>query len=129
MEIQHNVAGWFEIPVTNMDRAIKFYEAVFDFKLDLQKLGTLDMAWFPWLENGIGSGGSLVYSPGNYKPSADGVLIYLTAFSGDLANELKKVKANGGKILMEKTQISEDIGYMGLFLDTEGNRIALHSRK
>ena len=129
MEIKHNVVGWFEIPVADMERAIKFYEAVFDFKLQREKMGPLDMAWFPWLDEGMGSAGSLVYSPGNYKPSADGALLYFTAFSGDVSIELKRVKANGGKVLMERTLITEDLGYMGLFLDTEGNRIALHSRK
>jgi uncharacterized protein len=129
MEIGHNVVGWFEIPVENMERAIKFYEAVFGFELSSNKMGSLDMAWFPWIEKGMGSAGSLVHSPGNYKPSSDGVLIYFTAFSGDVSIELERAKQNGGQILMEKTLISDDIGYMGLFLDTEGNRIALHARK
>jgi predicted enzyme related to lactoylglutathione lyase len=128
MEVKHNVVGWFEVPVTDMERAIKFYETVFGFKLERHQMGPLDMAWFPWLETGMGSGGSLVYNKDAYKPSADGVLIYFTAFSGDLDNELGRVVKAGGKVLMKKTQISEDYGYMALLLDTEGNRIALHNR-
>lgn len=128
MEVTHNVIGWTEIPVIDMDRAINFYQAVLGYELSRHKLGELDMAWFPWVDNSIGAGCSLVYQPEYYRPSADGVVIYLTAFSGDLANELSRVEASGGKIIMPKTQISPEHGNMALILDTEGNRIALHSR-
>ena len=128
MEINHNVVGWFEIPVTDMDRAVKFYEAVFGYSLSRNKMGDLDMAWFPWVEKGMGSAGSLVFHPDYYTPKDNGVLIYFTAFSGDVDTELARVEPNGGKVIMPKTQISEDIGYMALLLDSEGNRIALHSR-
>jgi predicted enzyme related to lactoylglutathione lyase len=128
MELQRNVVGWFEIPVSDMERAIKFYEAVFQFKLERQNMGDLDMAWFPYADV-PGSPGSLVHDKEFYKPSTDGVLIYFTAQSGDLSNELSKVEPAGGKVLMQKKLITEDIGYMGLFIDTEGNRIAIHSRK
>lgn len=124
-----NVVGWFEIPVINMDRAIKYYEAVFDIKLSRHLLGPIDMAWFPAVEEGAGTPGSLVYNERAYKPSMDGVLIYFTALSGDLSIELGKVEKSGGKILLPKTQISEEVGYMALFSDSEGNRIALHSAK
>lgn len=129
MELKQNVVGWFEIPVSDMSRAVKFYESVFSLKLQIQKLGELEMAWFPWVESAVGAMGSLVYSPGNYKPSNDGVLVYFTAFSGDVSNELAAVEKAGGKILKGKTLIADDIGYMALFQDTEGNRIAIHSRK
>jgi predicted enzyme related to lactoylglutathione lyase len=129
MEITHNVVGWFEIPVTNMERAMAFYERVFDLKLTHQQMGPLEMAFFPWVDKGMGSAGSLVFAPVHYQPSAQGPLIYFTAFSGDLANELSRVEAAGGKALMPKTLINEEIGYMAMFLDTEGNRVALHSRK
>jgi predicted enzyme related to lactoylglutathione lyase len=112
-----------------MNRAIRFYETVFNLKLDHQLLGPLEMAWFPWVENGMGSGGSLVFSEKNYKPSPDGVLIYLSSQSGDIEEELRTVEKEGGKVLMPKTQISPEIGYMGLFLDTEGNRIAIHAHR
>jgi hypothetical protein len=128
MEPKHNIVGWFEIPVTDMERAIRFYEAVFEFKLSRNQMGPLDMAWFPWIEETTGSGGSLVYHPDYYKPSADGVLIYFTAFSGDIDQELSRVEKAGGKVLQAKTLIAEGYGYMAVFLDSEGNRIALHSR-
>lgn len=126
---KNNVVGWFEIPVTNMERAIRFYETLLGLKLERQQMGPVDMAWFPWFEDGLGSAGALVCHQDDYKPSADGVLIYFTARSGDVANELSRVEDAGGQLLMPKTLITEDIGYMGLFLDPEGNRIALHSRK
>lgn len=128
MQPEHNVIGWVEVPVSDMDRAIRFYEVVFDFKLDRQKMGPLDMAWFPWVENTVGSPGSLVHYPEQYKPSTNGSLIYFTAFSGDLSNELSRVVPAGGEVIQEKTLIAEGYGYMAVILDTEGNRIALHSR-
>jgi predicted enzyme related to lactoylglutathione lyase len=126
--MKNNVAGWFEIPVMNMERAIKFYENVLEVKLERNQLGSLDMAWFPWIPEGYGSGGSLVLHPDYYKPSTEGVLIYLTAHSGDLANELSRVEDAGGKVLRGKTRISEEHGFMALITDSEGNRIAMHSR-
>ncbi len=129
MHMDKNVVGWFEIPVSDMDRAIRFYEQVLDLKLERHPMGPLDMAWFPFTETGIGAPGSLVYHPDHYRPSADGSLIYFTARSGDLAVELGRVEKAGGRVLQPKTLINEDVGYMGLFLDTEGNRMAVHSRR
>jgi len=129
MEQKKNVVGWFEIPVINMERAIRFYEETLCIKLYRNQFGPLDMAWFQMEETGNGSPGSLVYYPDQYKPSAEGVLIYFTSPSGDVSRELERVEKAGGKLLRPKTLISEDVGYMGLFIDTEGNRIAVHSRK
>lgn len=125
---KNNVLGWFEIPVMDMDRAVKFYETVFDFKLQREQMGELDMAWFPWNMEAYGSAGSLAYAPDFYKPTANGTLIYLTANSGDLNKEMSRVEKAGGKVVMEKKQISEEHGFMGVFIDSEGNRVAMHSR-
>jgi len=124
-----NVVGWFEIPVLDMDRAQKFYEKIFGFKLERHTLGPLEMAWFPWKEDAIGSSGSLVQMEESNKPSANGVVIYFTSPSGDAANELAMVEQSGGKLLLPKTRIGDDHGYYGLLLDTEGNQIAIHSRQ
>ena len=129
MENKKNVIGWFEIPVIDMERAIKFYETVFGHKLERQKMPELDMALFPMNPEGMGSMGSLVCNEKVYRPSQDGTLVYFTSFSGDLSNELKRVENAGGKIIVPKKQINEEHGFMALFLDTEGNRIAIHSRK
>jgi predicted enzyme related to lactoylglutathione lyase len=127
--MENNIVGWFEIPVDDMERAIAFYEKVLNVKLSRNKLGVLDMAWFPWVEGGYGSGGSLVHHPDHYKTSQEGVLIYLTSPTGDLKNELSRVNEAGGNVIRGKSIISEEHGFMGLFTDTEGNRIAIHSRK
>ena len=122
-----NIITWFEIPVTDMDRAIKFYETVFGYSLSRNTMGTLDMAWFPGDQEGTAVSGSLVCFPDFYKPSHDGSLMYFSSPSGDLENELSKVVAAGGTIMQPKKLIAEGIGYMGLFTDTEGNRLAMHS--
>lgn len=126
---QNNVVGWFEIPVTAMPRAIKFYNAVFGYALQSQQFGDEEMAWFPWVENGQGASGSLVKHEQLYEPSSQGTIVYFSSPSGDLVNELNKVETAGGKVLQQKTLITEEIGYMCLLLDSEGNRIAIHSRK
>jgi hypothetical protein len=131
MNLTKNVVGWFEIPVADMDRAIRFYQEVFLLELSRNKFETVEMAWFPWnIDTNIqGSSGSLVYNPEFYKPSVEGTLVYFSSMSDDLNDELGRVESAGGKIIIPKTQISEDIGYMGVFIDSEGNRIALHSRR
>ncbi len=78
-----------------MERAIKFYETVLNIKLSRNQMGPLDMACFPWVEEGKGSSGSLVCHRDHYKPSMDGVLLYLTTQTGDLNDELNWVEKGG----------------------------------
>jgi uncharacterized protein len=122
-----NAISWFEIPTTDIDRAQKFYETIFGIKMMPMELPNIKMRMFP-LDNPMdGVGGTLVDSGGFHKPSAtDGPLIYLNG-NPDVQNVLDKVEAAGGKITVPKTEISPDYGFMAVFLDTEGNRIALHS--
>lgn len=127
--MKNNMVGWFEVPVNDMNRAQKFYEEVLDVKLERHLMGETDMAWFPMREDGQGAPGSLVKHPDFYIPSADGVVIYFTAHSGDLNNELARVEPAGGKVVQDKSKISDEYGYMAIILDTEGNRVALHSGK
>ena len=123
--MEYNMVGWFEIPVRNMDRAKNFYEAVFGIEIQVQDFhGTL-MGWFPFAEDKPGASGSLVKDEA-YEPSEKGVVVYFSA--SDISTELNKVEKAGGKVLQARTLISEDVGYMGLFIDSEGNKIALHSR-
>lgn len=124
-----NIGCWFEIPVSQMDRAVRFYETVFKCKIELHEFRNEIMGWFPYAKNrnAPNAGGSLNYSPEHYKPSAHGTLIYLTSLANDVADELSRVEAAGGKVLSKKKLITEEIGYMGLFEDSEGNRIGLHS--
>lgn len=126
--MKQNMIGWFEIPVKDMDRAKKFYEEVFQIEISLHEVNGIKMGWFPWEENKPGSGGMLIHHPEFYIPNLrEGVLIYFN--SEDVQNELERAEALGARILKPKTQISEDHGFMGLFHDSEGNRIALHSQK
>ncbi len=130
MDNTKNAVGWFEIPVVEMERAMKFYETVFGHKLERHTMQKVDMAWFPMHTEGLGAMGALVYNEEFYQPAAprSGPLVYFTAFSGDLSNELARVETAGGKIMVPRTQISEEYGYMAIVLDTEGNRIGIHSR-
>ncbi|SHG23964.1 hypothetical protein SAMN04488116_0479 [Flagellimonas flava] len=121
------MVGWFEIPVLDMDRAKTFYDTVFEIGIQVQDFGGTLMGWFPWAEGKTGASGSLILQPDWYTPSKkDGVLVYFS--SEDVQTELDRIEAAGGQILKPKTQISPEVGYMALFVDTEGNRIALHSR-
>ena len=121
-----NAISWFEIPATNLDRAQKFYEAIFDITMTKLDLENLKMRLFP-TEDEWGVGGAVCYSPNFYKPSAtDGPLVYLNG-NPDLQIILDRIEKAGGKVLVKKTEISPDYGYMAIFQDTEGNRIALHS--
>lgn len=124
MTEQTNLAGWFEIPVTDMDRAKTFYESVFDLHLELQEMGPQEMAWFPMQEEIYDAGGALVRGPG-YLPAQTGVIIYLT--TPDIEITLAKAQAQGGRVLARKTAIG-DYGFIGFIADTEGNRIGIHSR-
>ena len=121
-----NAVSWFEIPTKDLNRAQKFYEAIFDIRMTGFDTPQIKMRIFP-LEDPTGVGGALVFNEQFYKPSAsDGPLVYLNA-NPDVQNILSKVEAAGGKVLVPKTMISPEFGHMGMFTDTEGNRIALHS--
>lgn len=121
-----NAISWFEIPATDLDRATKFYETIFGIKLNPLDLPNIKMRMFQ-LEDMMGVGGALVDSGGFHKPSlTDGPLIYLNG-NPDVQVVLDKVEAAGGKIMVPKTEISPDYGYMSVIIDTEGNRIGLHS--
>lgn len=122
--MKENIVAWFEIPVNDMDRAKAFYDKVFNISINIQEMGDVLMGFFPSVEDKPGAMGSLVKEE-SYIPSHEGTVIYFS--SDDLQVELDRVEAAGGKILQEKTKISPEHGYMGVFQDSEGNRIALYS--
>ena len=122
-----NAISWFEIPVVDIDRAQRFYEALFNIQLIPLSTPNLQMRMFPIEDPMTGIGGALAKAEGFYKPSAtDGVLVYLNA-NPDVQLVLDRVEAAGGKIVVPKTEISPEYGHMAVFIDTEGNRVALHS--
>ena len=112
---------WFEIPAADFERAVKFYETIFNTTIEKAEFGGFKMGIFP--HNDVGC--ALCFGP-HYKPSADGTVVYMDA-SPDLSEALNRIEAAGGKIIQPKKQISPEHGFMALFLDSEGNRIALHS--
>ena len=122
-----NAISWFEIPAIDLNRAQKFYETIFETNLIPLDTPNIKMRMFPIQDMMIGVGGAVVDSGGFHKPSlTDGPLIYLNA-NPDVQNILNRVEEAGGKVLVPKTQISPEYGYMAVIADTEGNRIALHS--
>jgi predicted enzyme related to lactoylglutathione lyase len=125
MDDKSNALNWFEISVTDMARAKKFYGTIFAIEMHEEEMMGMKMAYFPAdMMNGK-VGGGLVESP-YHKPSADGAKIYLNG-NPDLDIALGKVDEAGGQVAMPKTKISDEIGYMANFIDTEGNLVALHS--
>ena len=121
-----NAISWFEIPASDLTRATKFYETIFVVKLNPLDLPNIKMRMFP-LEDMMGVGGAVVDSGGFHKPSTtDGPLIYLNG-NPDLQKVLDRVEGAGGKIMVPKTEISPEYGFMAVIIDTEGNRIGLHS--
>jgi hypothetical protein len=122
----YNAISWFEIPATDLDRAQSFYETILGITMTKLDLPNIKMRMFP-VDDPAGVGGSICDSGGFHKPSpTDGPLVYLNA-NPDVQIVLDKVEKAGGKILVPKTQITPEFGYMAVINDTEGNRIAFHS--
>lgn len=122
-----HVVNWFEIPATDLDRAKRFYEAIFMIKM-VEPPGPMKMAFFPadWQQGEIG--GSIVEGEG-YVPASVGTLAFLNG-GEDLSVVLGRVAAAGGRVEMPKTQVPmEDAGYIATFLDTEGNKVGICSPK
>ncbi len=118
-----NPVAWFEIPVNDLNRAKSFYEAVFGYTLTITELDQIKMAFFP-MENGTyGAAGSLVKAE-CFRPAQEGTLIYFSV--SDIDATLRKVTEHGGKILLPKKSIGQ-YGFVGHFIDCEGNGIGLHT--
>ena len=126
MNANTNSINWFEIPVTDMQRAKHFYQVIFSMHMDETEMMGMQMASFPYQMGSGKSSGSLVMG-GHQMPGDQGVLIYLNA-NPSMDAILEKIPEMGGAILMPKTQISPEVGYMAHFKDTEGNKLGLHSK-
>lgn len=120
-----NPVVYFEIPVNDVNRAIRFYQDVFSFEFQREKIDGNQMALFPFNDTSRGISGALAKGE-IYKPTINGVLIYFNTNSID--QTLKLAVKNGGKILYPKTS-NGDLGFVAEFQDCEGNRIALHQSK
>ena len=119
--------SWFEIPTQDLDRAQRCYETIFEFQMIPMEFPGFKMRLFPIDDPMESIGGALVQTePGFYNPSqTHGPLIYLNG-NPDVQLFLDRVEAAGGTVSVPKTKISDEHGYMGIFIDSEGNRIALH---
>ena len=119
-----NAINWFEIPAADFKRAVAFYETIMATRLPLdESFPGMKMAMLPYQEPGVG--GCLIEFEQS-RPHADGVRIYLNG-GDDLAPILARVEPAGGRIVMKKTLLRDDIGYIALIGDSEGNIIGLHS--
>ncbi|WP_291868884.1 VOC family protein [Maribacter sp.] len=120
-----NAVNWFEIPVENYERAKTFYTTILDSKIeDFPMPNEVKYGIFDYKMESNCVGGAIIKSEG-YIPSTQGSLVYLNG-SDDLSVALSKVETAGGKVIMPKTDIGEN-GFIAHFLDTEGNKVALHS--
>lgn len=118
-----NSINWFEIPVTDFGRAKKFYSDIFGIEMYEMMMGPAQMGFFP--QGGVS--GAIVKTDG-HKPSMDGTLVYLAA-GEDLSGVLGRIETAGGKVIQPKTKVTDEIGFVAVFTDTEGNKVALHSPK
>lgn len=125
MNAEVNILNWFEISVSDISRATKFYETIFGIKMESVEMMGMKMAFFP-ATNGNGKVSGALVQGVMHKPSLDGAKIYFNA-NPDMQSVLDKVETAGGKITMSKTKISDEVGYMAFFIDSEGNAVALHS--
>ena len=123
--LAQNMINWFEIAVTDFERARTFYQTVFDIEMNVTEMQGYKMAFFPNEEGGVS--GAICYGEG-YIPSGAGALLYLNA-NPDVNLVLDRTVQAGGKIIVPKTIIGEDAGYYAFIVDTEGNRLALHSKR
>lgn len=117
-----NALNWFEIPASDIERATKFYTQIFEIELipaEMDDYGSMGM--FP-AEDGVGGG---VVQGEGYQPSTEGSVVYLNA-GEDLNNVLNRVEGAGGQVVLPKTSIGEN-GFIAYFIDSEGNRVGLHS--
>ena len=120
-----NVVNWFEIPVNDLDRAKAFYKEVLGYEAqDMPSpAGNMEMAAFPWAQGGENTTGALVKGE-NLQPHSLGTRVYFTC--ADCGETAAKAPANGGEIAMPKVRIGE-FGFIAHILDSEGNKIGLHS--
>ena len=119
-----NIAVWFEIPATKFDRAVKFYHDILDVDIVEEEMGELKLGLFPHDDKKSVSG-AIIYGM-DFKPSKEGSIVYLNG-GDNLATALSKVEDAGGKVIIPKTHLGDEIGYIAHFIDTEGNRVGIHS--
>jgi len=122
--IMNTKIDWFQIPSNDFDRAVQFYETIFDTELRRQQAGPSQMGIFP---GATGDSIGAVIKGEGYVAGNAGAVIYFDA-SPAIDDVIARIKTAGGKIVIDKLALPDDIGYVAHFIDTEGNRLALHSK-
>jgi uncharacterized protein len=123
MSTSPNALSWFEIPVSDFTRARKFYEALLSQPIEPMIMGPVTMGFLSSDPTGVG--GAIVHGDGS-TPSKQGTIVYLNGGS-DLSPILARVEKAGGSIVVPKTEIGNDFGFFAHFMDSEGNKVGLHS--
>ena len=118
-----NIGAYFEIPVTDLDRAINFYQSLLGIELERGSIHGYDMAFFPF-ENNVGGISGALCKGDVYKPSIDGAFIYL--FTSNIDEVLSKAVELGSEIMFEKTDAGNC--FVAEIKDSEGNRICFTTR-
>jgi predicted enzyme related to lactoylglutathione lyase len=118
-----NLVNFIDIPATDFSRAVSFYKAILGLEINETDMFGTKMGFFP--TDGTNVSGAIVQGE-DYKPSTSGVITYLNG-GNDLQTVLDKVASNNGQVIVPKTHISPEVGYIGMFIDTEGNKMAVHS--
>lgn len=124
MEMMHNGISWFEIPVSDFDRAKKFYGAIYNYEMPEMDMGPVKMGILLHDRDKGGIGGAIVHGEA-YVPSKTGAKVYLNA-GNDLNIVLDRVEAAGGKVIVGKTAVGM-MGHIAIIEDSEGNNVSLHS--
>jgi predicted enzyme related to lactoylglutathione lyase len=125
MSTSPHAINWFEIPVTDFARAKAFYEAVLGRPIQTMEMGPMTMGFLGAEQGAVG--GAIVQGEGG-TPSQQGTMVYLNG-GDDLAPMLARVERAGGSVVIPKTEIGNDFGFFAHFLDTEGNKVGLHSMR
>ncbi len=121
----NNLVSIVEIPTADFARAAAFYQAILSTTVEVVDMGGIQMGLFPGDEGAVNV--ALIHG-GDYKPSADGTIVYLNA-GDDLQIVLDRIEPNGGSVLVPRTEIGPDMGFFALFADTEGNKLGLHAAR
>ena len=123
MSASRHALNWFEIPVTDFARAKAFYESVLGISIESMVMEPFTMGL---LSSDPGVVGGAIVQGEDGTPSKSGTIVYLNG-GDDLAPMLARVEKAGGSIAAPKTEIGNDFGFFAHFIDTEGNKVGLHS--
>lgn len=127
---QTNVLTWFEIPVTDIDRAKKFYETILDIEMVKRADGNDEAVFFPFdpsvIQATSGRITGVLSKTERNSPSTNSTVVYINA-SPDIQTVIDKVEKAGGKVIAPKTQIPA--GFIAMIIDSEGNKVGLHAEQ